>query len=72
LQESANADREAVVNPLAEGHFKEDALVLSLFFDNLSSSLVMDVADFEGDLRAKPWATTSVRLPWRRWHSQTA
>jgi hypothetical protein len=32
--------------------------VLSLFFDNLSSRLVMDVADFEGDLRAKPWATT--------------
>lgn len=33
--------------------------VLSLYFDNPSSALVMYVADFEGDdLRAKPWATT--------------
>jgi len=32
--------------------------VLSLFFDNLSGYLVMDVADFEGAFRMKPWATT--------------
>jgi hypothetical protein len=32
--------------------------VLSLFFDNSSSRLVMDIADFAGELQAKPWATT--------------
>lgn len=52
----------AVLRDLMTGAEREidpkSASVLSLFFDNLSSSLVMDVADFEGDLRAKPWATT--------------